>query len=100
MEDNIGIKYEREIEKKDINVDDMWLLTVVTDGCWPKRSYRTGYNALSGVAIIKLFGWMLKRSTVVLVIGSKTPPQAHICNKNVSGPSTAMEADIILGGSI
>lgn len=37
------------------------LVTVVADGCWSKRSYRTNYNALSGCAAIvgQVFGEVL-----------------------------------------
>lgn len=42
---------ETEIAKKEGNVNESGvpLITVIADGAWSKRSYKSGYNALSGV---------------------------------------------------
>lgn len=37
------------IDNGDINENGIPLITVIADGAWSKRSYRTNYNALSGV---------------------------------------------------
>lgn len=42
------------IETGNIDTDGIPLITVVADGQWSKRSYRTKYDALSGV-VSKLF---------------------------------------------
>lgn len=49
MKENVENEKKLAIERGDVNVDGMSLLTVVTDGCWSKRFYRTDYNALSGL---------------------------------------------------
>ncbi|KAL4101219.1 hypothetical protein QTP88_021239 [Uroleucon formosanum] len=91
----------------DISKDGIPMISVVADGAWSKRSYRSNYNALSGVAWI--VGYRTKN---VLFIGirnkycstcqkaealnkSTTP---HLCYKNGTGTSTAMESDIIVDG--
>jgi len=49
------------VENK-VNEKGIPLITVIADGAWSKRSYKSGYNALSGVVSIlsdflkKLFG--------------------------------------------
>lgn len=37
------------IENGDVNENGVPMITVIADGAWSKRSYRTNYNALSGV---------------------------------------------------
>lgn len=106
MKENVENEKKLAIERGDVDVDGMPLLTVVTDGCWSKRSYRTGYNALSGAASIVGYHtgkviWMGVRNKFCRICslnGNSIPAPAHICNKNFSGPSTAMEADIIVEG--
>lgn len=44
-------------QKGDIDFDEVPLLTVVLDGVWSKRSYRTNYNALSFRSCIN--SWIL-----------------------------------------
>jgi flagellar basal body rod protein FlgC len=41
------------IENGDINENGVPMITVIADGAWSKRSYRTNYNALSGVVSMK-----------------------------------------------
>ncbi|KAL4112571.1 hypothetical protein QTP88_016326 [Uroleucon formosanum] len=95
------------IEHGDVNKNGVPMITVVADGAWSKRSYRSNYNALSGVGCI--VGYRTKK---VLYIGIRNKycsvchkadviqkvPGEHICYKNWSGTSTAMEADIIVQG--
>ncbi|CAL1295640.1 unnamed protein product, partial [Larinioides sclopetarius] len=83
------------------------LLTVVADGCWAKRSYRTNYSSLSGAAAIVGF-----RTKKVLYMGVrnrycsiciraknlKKSPNSHKCCKNWNGSSSGMEASIIQEG--
>uniref|UniRef100_A0A2S2PWB5 Mutator-like transposase domain-containing protein n=1 Tax=Sipha flava TaxID=143950 RepID=A0A2S2PWB5_9HEMI len=58
------------------------MIAVIADGTWSKRSYKTKYNALSGVRASK----------------NHMDPKDHICFKNWNLLSTAMEADIIVEG--
>jgi len=48
---------EAEIAKKEGNVNEngVPLITVIADGAWSKRSYKSGYNALSGVVGILFY---------------------------------------------
>ncbi|KAL4085419.1 hypothetical protein QTP88_027278 [Uroleucon formosanum] len=96
-----------EIAKKEGNVNEkgVLLITVIADGAWSKRSYKSGYNALSGVASI--IGYKTKK---VLYMGvrnkycsicdkaklNKNTASAHLCFKNWDGTSMAMEANIIV----
>ncbi|KAK4882229.1 hypothetical protein RN001_005548 [Aquatica leii] len=51
---NKAAKEEAKLAVELEEVDDQGCpnIAVVTDGAWSKRSYRTNYNALSGVACI------------------------------------------------
>jgi len=42
-------------ENGDVNKDGIPMITVVADGAWSKRSYRSNYNALSGVVSVLSF---------------------------------------------
>ncbi|XP_022908270.2 uncharacterized protein [Onthophagus taurus] len=90
--------------KGDVDDHGVALVSVVSDGAWSKRSYRTNYNAASGVGVI--IGEATKK---ILHIGVRnrycrictehfTNRRTHKCFKNWSGPSTAMESDIFLEG--
>lgn len=77
------------------------LITVVADGCWSKRSYRTNYSALSGAAAIvgNKFGKILYLSVKnkycsICAISDKE----HICYKNYAGSSTGMESQSLVEG--
>ncbi|CAI6355909.1 unnamed protein product [Macrosiphum euphorbiae] len=102
-------KEEREIAIKNGNVDEngIPMCTVIADGQWPKRSYKTKYNSFSGAATI--IGFNTKKVLFVGVRNSycsvcqratnrKTEPPVHVCFLNWKKPSTAMEADSILEG--
>lgn len=54
------------IENGDVDEQGRPMITVIADGAWSKRSYKSNYNALSGVAFI--FGWNTKKC---LFIGVK-----------------------------
>lgn len=41
------------IDNGDVNENGVPMITVIADGAWSKRSYRTNYNALSGVVSTK-----------------------------------------------
>jgi hypothetical protein len=95
------------IESESITEDGIPLVTVVTDGCWSRRSYGSNYTALSGSACI-----IGERTGKLLYYGVKNKychicePQKekgvtdinHKCNINFEGPSTQMESDIIVEG--
>lgn len=40
---------ELAIKEGEVNDDGVALISVIADGAWSKRSYRSNYNALSGV---------------------------------------------------
>ncbi|KAJ8964298.1 hypothetical protein NQ317_000094 [Molorchus minor] len=84
------------IDNGHIDKDGTPCITVIADGAWSKRSYKTNYNALSGVAVIigeatkkVLFLDMSLRTKLCLII---------LALKNWSGSSTAMESAIIIEG--
>lgn len=100
---------EIELAKSIGSVDSMGnaLIAVICDGGWGKRSYGKAFNSLSGCAV--LIGVRTKKvvyfdvrnkycHTCKIAQSKCTPPNAHICNKNYTGPSSGMEADIILEG--
>lgn len=83
------------------------LIRVVCDGSWGKRSYGKGFNSLSGCAVIIgmrtkkviYFGVKNKYCHTCKISYSKTcPPNEHDCNINYVGPSSCMEAEIIVEG--
>jgi len=43
------------IDNGDVNENGVPMITVIADGAWSKRSYRTNYNALSGVVSTKFY---------------------------------------------
>lgn len=83
------------------------LIAVICDGGWGKRSYGKAFNSLSGCAVligvrtkkVLFFGVRNKYChTCKIAQANCTPPNYHICNKNYAGPSSGMEAHIILEG--
>lgn len=42
------------IENGQVNKNGVPLITVIADGAWSKRSYKTNYNALSGVVCTRI----------------------------------------------
>ncbi|KAJ8896049.1 hypothetical protein PR048_001390 [Dryococelus australis] len=100
---------EKAIAIRDRNVDSdgVPMCTVVADGAWCRRSYKTNYDSISGVASIVGF----KREKV-LYIGvrnrycsicascqnAKQTPPRHTCFLDWKKSATSMEADITVGG--
>lgn len=83
------------------------LIQVEVDGSWSKRSYGKGYSSLSGFASIigirtakvVYFGVKNKYCHVCTLSYARIcPPNKHECNINYEGPSTGMEATIIVEG--
>lgn len=107
----IAAEEEKKIAIENGSVSDSGvpMITVVCDGSWAKRSYRGGgnYNSLSGVAVIAgvktgkilYLGVKNKYCCVCQRAESKgKEADKHVCYKNWSGSSTAMEASIISEG--
>jgi len=97
-------KEEAEYARKNglVDRDGVPLITVVADGCWSKRSYKSNYNAPSGAATIighqfgKVLYMAVKNKFCAVCSGGITRP--HCCAINYSGPSTKMESDILVEG--
>lgn len=91
----------------DIDAKGNALIAVIADGGWAKRSYGKKFNSLSGCAVligvrtkkVVFFGTRSKYCHVCKIAQSRnTPVNEHECNINYKGPSSGMEADIILEG--
>lgn len=54
-------------ENNEVDKDGVPLITVVADGAWCKRSYRTNYSSLSGVVsvILNVFPYSLKNNNYI-----------------------------------
>lgn len=98
---------EHAIKTGSVDKDGIPLITVVADGCWSKRSYRTNYSALSGAAAIvgqhtgKVLYLAIKNKFCSVCDRHKnkeTTPPSHTCFKNYEGASTGMEAESIVEG--
>lgn len=102
---------EEEIELAtaagDIDCKGNAMIAVVCDGGWGKRSYGKKFNSLSGCAVlvgvrtkkVVFFGVRNKYChTCKIAEANNTPVREHSCNTNCKGPSSGMEADIILEG--
>lgn len=83
------------------------LIPAEVDGSWSKRSYGKGYSSLSGFASIigirtkKVVYFDVKNKychVCKLSYSMMCPPNKHECNINYEGPSTGMEATIIVEG--
>ncbi|KAF4528913.1 hypothetical protein B566_EDAN017330 [Ephemera danica] len=84
-------------------------ITVIADGCWPKRSYKTNYSSLSGVATIigaytkKVLYYGVKNKYCSICAQAKKKdmdPPTHKCYKNWGSnqSSTSMEAAVVSEG--
>lgn len=100
-------EYDEAIRKGDIDKDGVPFITVYVDGGWSKRSYGHNYNAASGVAVIigkytkkvLFMGVRNKYCTICARAANKDEePKNHVCFRNWSGSSSAMEQDIIAQG--
>ncbi|KAL4718598.1 hypothetical protein ACJJTC_018073 [Scirpophaga incertulas] len=87
--------------------DGIPVLTVIADCCWSKRSYKTNYSAMSGVAAIigyksgKVLYMDVKNKYCVMCARAAVkgePPANHECYKNHTGSSTSMEQSVIVEG--
>ncbi|XP_050303674.1 uncharacterized protein LOC126741321 [Anthonomus grandis grandis] len=103
-------KEESDLAKElgEVDKNNCPYITVVADGAWSKRSYNVNYDAASGVACI-----IGQRTGKLLFLGIRNkycsfcaratakkidPIPEHVCYKNWSNTSTAMESDIIVEG--
>ncbi|GFU23606.1 yqaJ domain-containing protein [Nephila pilipes] len=95
------------VQAGEVGGDGIPMLTVVVDGCWAKRSYRTNYSSLSGAAAIVGFRtkkvlYMAVRNRYYMVCSRAAAvnklPGKHCCSKNWHGSSSSMEANIIQEG--
>ncbi|XP_022178013.1 uncharacterized protein LOC111039042 [Myzus persicae] len=95
------------LECGSIDSDGIPMCTVVADGQWSKRSYKTKYDALSGaVAIIglktqKILFIGIKNKYCVICQKSATKNEIaskHECFMNWTKSSTSMEADGVVEG--
>lgn len=94
----------------DIDSEGNALITVICDGGWGKRSYGKAFNSLSGCAAlvgvrtkkVVYFGSRNKYCHVCKIAAKNDnddePVKEHACNINYKGPSSGMEADIIVEG--
>ncbi|GBM84422.1 hypothetical protein AVEN_102063-1, partial [Araneus ventricosus] len=107
MEEAAMREKELAVECGDVDKSGIPLVTVIVDGSWAKRSYRTNYSSLSGAAAIigartgKLLYLGMRNkycATCAWSVRLSIPPKQHKCFKNWSGNSTAMESDIIVEG--
>ena len=82
-------------------------ITVICDGGWSKRSHRHSYNAAGGVAVVigaatkKLLHIGVRNTACCICSQAETlkiTPKDHVCFKNWTQSSQAMEAHIILEG--
>jgi hypothetical protein len=65
------------LEAGEVDSNGVGMITVIVDGAWSKRSYKTNYNALSGPGVASIIG---ARSKKVLYIGIKNK-YCRICEK-------------------
>lgn len=49
MSSAVKEEIELAINNGEVNENGIHLISVIADGAWSKRSYRSNYNALSGV---------------------------------------------------
>ena len=99
---------EKQIAEQNKNYyEGVPAIKVVIDGGWRKRSHKHFYNANFGVNVIfgaatkkLLFIGIRNKYCAICFIAQKhsLPPPQHMCFKNWSGSSTAMEAGIIVAG--
>lgn len=91
----------------DVDENGTALVAVIADGGWAKRSYGKKFNSLSGCAVligvktrkVVFYGTRSKYCHVCKIAQSRNAPvNQHECNINYKGPSSGMEADIILEG--
>lgn len=107
MEEAGKEEYDLAVLNGEVDANGVPMITVVADGCWSKRSYRKNYNALSGAAVIigyrtKKVLYMAVKNKYCMVCAraenrKHTVPD-HICFKNYTGSSSAMESTALVEG--
>ncbi|KAG5869840.1 hypothetical protein JTB14_007474 [Gonioctena quinquepunctata] len=92
------------IQCGDVTTDGLPSITVVCDGVWAERSYRSNYNSLSGAAAIVgfktgevLFLAVKNKFCLTCKKHPRNTPQ-HKCYKNWQCSSSSMEANIMAEG--
>ncbi|KAB0790570.1 hypothetical protein PPYR_15020, partial [Photinus pyralis] len=99
-------EYDIAISKGQVDENGLAWVVVYTDCGWSQRSYGHSYNASSGVAVIigKATGKILflgvrnKYCSVCARAKKEDEIKEHICYKNWTASSGAMESDIIVEG--
>ncbi|KAJ8875507.1 hypothetical protein PR048_023402 [Dryococelus australis] len=98
---------EKSIAIRDGNVDSdgVPICTVVVDGAWCKRSYKTNYDALSGVKSVLFYLCIMyigarnrHCSNCASCQNAKQTPPRHTCFLDWKKSATSTEADIIADG--
>lgn len=112
------------VEKGEVDVNGTPLIAGFVDGSYPKRSYRTHYDSLSGTACMignlnnmaNLFVFLVNFSFTFTGLHTKKiiwhgvknkycrtcalakegEPKEHACNRNYVGPSTGIESQLLL----
>lgn len=91
----------------DVDSSGNAFIVIVCDGSWPKRSYTTNFSSLSGCAVMigvrtnKVLYFDVKNKychVCKIAEGKNVEPRIHECKKNFVGPSSSMEAAIIIEG--
>lgn len=109
MREAVEEEIAEAIKRGNLDENGIPLLTVVADCAWSHRSYGHGYKSLAGVAAIcgyysKKVLWIGHRNKFCAICVKYTnkndpiPEHMFKCNRNYEGPSTGMEADIIVDG--
>lgn len=106
-EEALKEEIEHAIATGSVDSAGNYLITVICDGSWGKRSYGKGFTSLSGCAAIlgfytkKILYYDVKNKychTCALSYAKFCPPNDHPCNINYVGPSSSMETEIIVEG--
>lgn len=97
------------ILRGDVDEDGVPFITVITDGCWCKRSYKNSYDSLGGVGVI--VGAVTKKVLYIGVFNKfclrcavaknrNEEPAEHVCFKNWSSTksSCSMESEALIEG--
>ena len=104
---NIELEKRLAIEAGDVDDKGNALITGELDGTWGKRTYGHGFNSNSGAALIIgrrtkkiLFSAVCNKYCHVCTLADKqgVSPLDHECHENYNGPSSGMEAAILIDG--
>lgn len=100
---------ELAVQNNEVDTAGNAKLSVKVDGSWGKRSMGSNMSSLSGCAIImgmrtrKIIYFDVRNKychICKLAEVNKQEVKEHECQKNYSGPSTGMEADIVVAGFV